>query len=45
MIREYLGNYPRIKIMEFLIHNRKKGYGIKEIMLGANVKHRNLILV
>jgi len=45
MIRAYLGNYPRIKILEFLIFNRKKSYGIREIILGANVKHRTLVIV
>lgn len=45
MITEELGNSPRIKIIEFLIDNRNKGYSIVEIMEGAKVKHRTLIEV
>ena len=45
MIRDYLGNYPRIKVLEFLIFNKKNAYGIKEITLMAGVKHRNLIII
>lgn len=45
MIREYLGNSPRIKVLEFLIFNRAKSYGVKEILMGAKVKHRNLIII
>ena len=43
MITDYLGNSPRIKILQFLINNKNNSYAIKEIILGANVKHRNLI--
>ena len=43
MITEHLGNSPRIKVINFLIENRDKGYSIVEIMEGAKVKHRTLI--
>ena len=42
-ITECLGKYPRIKVIEFLINNKNKGSSIGEIILGANVKHRNLV--
>ena len=43
MITDYLGTSPRIKVIELLIDNRDKGLSIREIILGANVKHRNLV--
>lgn len=42
-ITECLGNSSRIKIIEFLIKNKNKGMSIREILSGANVKHRNLV--
>ena len=45
MISQYLGRSPTIKVLEFLIINRKNSYGVKEIILGASVKHRNLIKI
>lgn len=42
ILTKQLGNYPKIKVLEFLISNKEKGYSIREILLGANVKHRNL---
>jgi len=45
MIREYLGDYPRIKVLEFLIYNKDHAYGIREILIMAGVKHRNLIKI
>ncbi len=45
MIREYLGEYPKIKVLDFLILNKKNAYGIKKITLMAGVKHRNLIKI
>lgn len=43
MITNYLGNYPKIKIIEFLIYNRDKDHSISEIIIGASVKYRTLI--
>lgn len=43
MITDYLGNSPRIKIIQFFINNKNSSYSIREILLGANVKHRNLV--
>lgn len=40
-IRAKFGNYPRIKILEFLINNREESWGIREIIKYARVKHRN----
>ena len=45
MIREYLGDYPRIKVLEFLINNKENSFGIREIIQHASVKHRNLIII
>lgn len=45
IITDYLGNSPKIKIIEFLIFNREKAHSISEIILGANVKHRTLVIV
>jgi len=45
MITDFLGNSPRIKILEFLIWNRDKDHSISDIILGANVKYRNLVII
>lgn len=43
MITDFLGNSPRIKILQFLIENKTRSYSIRDIILGAGVKHRNLV--
>lgn len=43
MITQYLGNSSRIKVLQFLIQNKKDSFSVREILLGAAVKHRNLV--
>lgn len=43
MLTDYLGSSSRIKILEFLINNKERSFCIREILLGASVKHRNLV--
>lgn len=45
MIREYLGDYPKVKVLEFLIYNKDYAYGMREIIMMAGVKHRNLVKI
>lgn len=45
MITDKLGNSPRIKILQFLIDNKNNSYSVREILVGAGVKHRNLVEV
>lgn len=42
-IRNKLGNSTRIKILEFLINNKNEGWGIREIIKYARVKHRTSV--
>lgn len=42
-VREKLGESTRIKILEFLINNKENSFGLKEIILHAQVKHRTAV--